>query len=168
MTAISDGIENGSSSSPEAETATVKGEQSVIDTACDLSSSDVETAKSDDVVSRIDAVNFNDSPSVGFPKAVEGLHEIGPTPFLRKTFEMVDDTVTDPVISWSPTRKSFIIWDSYKFAENLLPKYFKHKNFSSFVRQLNTYVSRRNDHKRFILFPWVVSAKCSMKCLWIT
>jgi len=75
------------------------------------------------------------------PKPVEGLHEMGPPPFLKKTFEMVEDPRTDPVVSWSQTRDSFVVWDSQEFSKTLLPKYFKHSNFSSFIRQLNTYVS---------------------------
>lgn len=77
-------------------------------------------------------------------KPMEGINGSDPPPFLTKTFEMVEDPETDPIVSWSIHRNSFIVWDSHKFSENLLPKYFKHKNFSSFIRQLNTYVSHFN------------------------
>lgn len=63
-----------------------------------------------------------------------------PAPFLVKTFELVEDAGTDAVISWAPAGRSFVVWDIGELADRLLPKYFKHNNFSSFVRQLNTYV----------------------------
>lgn len=61
-------------------------------------------------------------------------------PFLSKTFDLVDDPSLDPVISWGLTGASFVVWDPLEFARIILPRNFKHNNFSSFVRQLNTYV----------------------------
>lgn len=75
------------------------------------------------------------------PRPMEGLHDAGPPPFLRKTFEMVEDRQSDTVVSWSKNGESFVVWDEHQFSKDLLPKYFKHDNFSSFIRQLNTYVS---------------------------
>jgi len=67
--------------------------------------------------------------------------ESGVAPFLKKCYEMVDDESTNSIISWSQTNDSFVIWDMTEFSVHLLPKYFKHSNSSSFVRQLNIYVS---------------------------
>lgn len=62
-------------------------------------------------------------------------------PFLKKCYDMVEDESTDSIISWSQSNDSFIIWDMTEFSIRLLPKYFKHSNSSSFIRQLNIYVS---------------------------
>ncbi|XP_022765077.1 heat stress transcription factor B-2a-like [Durio zibethinus] len=66
-----------------------------------------------------------------------------PTPFLTKTYQLVDDQTIDDVISWNDDGSTFIVWNAAVFARDLLPKYFKHNNFSSFVRQLNTYGFRK-------------------------
>ncbi|KAI3720664.1 hypothetical protein L2E82_31655 [Cichorium intybus] len=66
-----------------------------------------------------------------------------PTPFLTKTYQLVEDKTIDDVISWNEDGSTFIVWNPTEFAKDLLPKYFKHNNFSSFVRQLNTYGFRK-------------------------
>lgn len=66
-----------------------------------------------------------------------------PPPFLTKTYQLVEDPTVDDLISWNEDGSAFVVWRPAEFARDLLPKFFKHNNFSSFVRQLNTYGFRK-------------------------
>lgn len=77
---------------------------------------------------------------LGVPKPMESLYETPVPPFLSKTYDLVDDPSLDYIISWGEKGRSFVVWQPVEFARIILPRNFKHNNFSSFVRQLNTYV----------------------------
>eukprot|EP00164_Ancoracysta_twista_P003632 GFYU01004865.1.p1 GENE.GFYU01004865.1~~GFYU01004865.1.p1 ORF type:complete len:297 (-),score=59.92 GFYU01004865.1:297-1187(-) len=63
--------------------------------------------------------------------------------FLVKLFDILEDHETAPIIRWIEDGKSFIVHRPNDFSEVLLPKHFKHNNFSSFIRQLNIYGFRK-------------------------
>ncbi|XP_073155729.1 heat shock factor protein HSF24-like [Henckelia pumila] len=66
-----------------------------------------------------------------------------PAPFITKTYNLVDDPSSNDVVSWNEDGTTFVVWNTAEFSKLLLPNYFKHNNFSSFVRQLNTYGFRK-------------------------
>ncbi|XP_074880237.1 heat shock factor protein 1 isoform X4 [Buteo buteo] len=66
--------------------------------------------------------------------------------FLTKLWTLVEDPDTDSLICWSPSGSSFHVFDQGQFAKEVLPKYFKHNNMASFVRQLNMYGFRKVVH----------------------
>jgi len=62
--------------------------------------------------------------------------------FLKKTYHMIDSC--DPAVAtWSNSGDAFVVKDPDIFASTVIPRFFKHSNFSSFVRQLNFYGFRK-------------------------
>ena len=59
--------------------------------------------------------------------------------FLNKLFEMVNDPATDHHIHWNADGTAFIVKNQSDFSAEVLPHFFKHGNFNSFIRQLNMY-----------------------------
>ena len=56
------------------------------------------------------------------------------------------DHENSDTIGWTAEGDSFSIKSVSKFTEDVLPIYFKHKNFASFIRQLNMYGFRKIRH----------------------
>ncbi|XP_067871974.1 heat shock factor protein 1 isoform X2 [Heterodontus francisci] len=63
--------------------------------------------------------------------------------FLTKLWTLIEDPDTNELICWSVSGNSFHVFDQGRFAKEVLPKYFKHNNMASFVRQLNMYGFRK-------------------------
>ena len=63
--------------------------------------------------------------------------------FLLKLFEIMKNKSYNNIINWNEDGTSIIIKDINLLSKKILPKYYKHDNYSSFVRQLNMY----NFHK---------------------
>lgn len=62
-------------------------------------------------------------------------------PFVSKLYAMVEDPATNNIISWGDltSQDSFVVHRVEDFTTDILPLYFKHSNFCSFIRQVNTY-----------------------------
>ncbi|KAG6385332.1 hypothetical protein SASPL_154165 [Salvia splendens] len=70
-----------------------------------------------------------------------------PAPFISKTFDLLDAAEAGGatgVVLWNSGGNGFVVWSPAEFSKLMLPKYFKHNNFSSFVRHLNTYSSQNS------------------------
>ena len=63
--------------------------------------------------------------------------------FLLKLVDLLDNSDNKQYVQWSANGKSFIVLNQEGFSKNVLPKYFKHNQLSSFTRQLNLYGFRK-------------------------
>lgn len=59
--------------------------------------------------------------------------------FLTKTFEIFSNDEFEDLCGWGENGDTIIIKKVPEFSSTVLPRYFKHSNFQSFVRQLNMY-----------------------------
>ncbi|KAH9852694.1 hypothetical protein C2E23DRAFT_730301 [Lenzites betulinus] len=73
--------------------------------------------------------------------ARNGQHQV--PRFLLKLYEIINAPGNEELIKWSEAGDSFYIYHQERFAREVLGKWFKHQNFSSFVRQLNLYGFRK-------------------------
>jgi len=75
------------------------------------------------------------------------------TPFLSKTYDILQSNEYSDLISWCSDGHGFIVKNISKFENVVLPRYFKHNKFSSFIRQLNMYdflkIRHKGDQKEF-------------------
>ncbi|CAF0765744.1 unnamed protein product [Didymodactylos carnosus] len=63
--------------------------------------------------------------------------------FLNKLWILINDSSCDDLIAWDSSGGSFHVYDQARFSREILPRYFKHNNFASFIRQLNMYGFRK-------------------------
>ncbi|KAI8349219.1 HSF-type DNA-binding-domain-containing protein [Choanephora cucurbitarum] len=59
--------------------------------------------------------------------------------FVNKLYKMLEDPESSKLISWSAVGDLFSVSNPTTFSKTVLPQYFKHNNWQSFVRQLNMY-----------------------------
>jgi hypothetical protein len=59
-----------------------------------------------------------------------------PPNFLLKLYQILETNEFKNIIEWGENGKYFVVKNLTEFTEKVLPKFFKHNNFSSFVRQV--------------------------------
>ena len=59
----------------------------------------------------------------------------GSAPFISKLYEIITNAADDTCIKWGSAGNTIVVTDQVKFAKDELPRYFKHDNIRSFVRQ---------------------------------
>lgn len=67
-----------------------------------------------------------------------GASSVGTHGFITKVWAMVN-APHERLIKWSRNGTTVLVVDQKKFAQTVLPKYFKHNKMESFVRQMNIY-----------------------------
>lgn len=63
--------------------------------------------------------------------------------FAQKLFEILDKPEHSHIIKWLPGGKAWIVMDKKSFTSEILPKYFKQSQFTSFTRKLSRWKFNR-------------------------
>lgn len=67
------------------------------------------------------------------------------TTFPLKLHAILSDNGFEDIITWLPSGHSWRVLDRHIFEKQVIPLYFRHSNYSSFMRQLNGWGFRRVD-----------------------
>ncbi|WUR03198.1 transcription factor SKN7 [Vairimorpha necatrix] len=71
--------------------------------------------------------------------------------FVKKLYDILEDVNNKDFIVWNMTGHSFIIVNPQGFADVILQSFFRHKNLSSFIRQLNKYDFHKIKSSKFLI-----------------
>jgi heat shock transcription factor 1 len=77
-------------------------------------------------------------------------------------FVLFQDKKYDSIVAWTPDGEAFIVKKQNEFSETILPRFFKHNNFSSFIRQLNMYdfhKTKRSNNEHCFKHPYFQRGK---------
>ncbi len=80
-----------------------------------------------------------------FHKPVEMAMASAAPQFINKLFKLTNAPESQTYISWSEDGNMFWVSNIENFSRDVLPVYFKHNNYASFVRQLNMYGKSLNN-----------------------
>lgn len=79
-------------------------------------------------------------------------------PFISKTHDLIQNAPNE-LIEWTTDGSGFVVKDPKRLEKEVLHKYFKHNNFSSFARQLGFYGFRKSTK-----FVWTDSSSIATRC----
>ncbi|KAG2186018.1 hypothetical protein INT43_002456 [Umbelopsis isabellina] len=96
-------------------------------------SPDISSSQSSGSMQRRDLVTRDSSESITY--IIPGTQSA----FVTKLYNIVGDEDIQHLVSWSKEGDIFSVKNPTEFARTILPQYFKHNNWQSFVRQLNMY-----------------------------
>ena len=71
--------------------------------------------------------------------------------FILKCYKLLQDQAFTDIVDWNMEGTAIMIKEPFKFAQIVLPIYFKHNKLTSFIRQLNMYDFRKSKQQMYDL-----------------
>jgi hypothetical protein len=68
--------------------------------------------------------------------------------YVRWMLDMLEHPISEGIVGWGKNGTGLLVTDIEKFANELLPRFFKTKKYSSFQRNLNKYGFSKNKKRR--------------------